>query len=87
LVKVDFVADAAVEEVAFEVLLPDGLRFYSGGQALPERSFQWRGKLDAGSNPIPIAVKGESPGRYHVIAHATGPDLDVVQDVVIEVTS
>jgi len=87
LVKVDFVADAPVDDVAFEVLLPDGLRFYSRGQALPEHSFQWRGKLAAGSNPIPIAVKGERPGTYHVIAHATGPDLDVMQDVVIEVTS
>jgi hypothetical protein len=87
LVKVDFVADAPVDDVAFEVLLPDGLRFYSRGEALPEHSFQWRGKLAAGSNPIPIAVKGERPGTYHVIAHATGPDLDVVQDVVIEVTS
>src|SRR5262249_55525623 len=73
LVKVDFVADAAVDDVNFEVLLPDGLRFFSGGQALAERSFQWRGKLAVGSNPIPIAVKGEHPGTYHVIAHATGP--------------
>jgi hypothetical protein len=87
LVKVDFVADAPVDDVAFEVLLPDGLRFYSRGEALPEHSFQWHGKLVAGSNPIPIAVKGERPGTYHVIAHATGPDLDVVQDVIIEVTS
>ncbi|HJZ86023.1 MAG TPA: zf-HC2 domain-containing protein, partial [Polyangia bacterium] len=44
LVKVDFVADAAIDEVRFEILLPDGLRFYSGGRELAERSFQWQGR-------------------------------------------
>jgi hypothetical protein len=87
LVKVDFVADAAIEDVQFEVLLPDGLRFYAGGQPLERRSFSWQGRLAAGSNPIPIAVQGSRPGRYRVIAHASGADLDVVHEVIIEVTS
>jgi hypothetical protein len=87
LVKVDFVADAPVEEVQFEVLLPDGLRFYSGGHELAERSFQWKGALQAGSNAIPIAVKGERPGRYRLVAHATGASLDVLHEVVLEVTT
>lgn len=87
LVKVDFVAAKAVEDVRFEVLLPDGLRFFSEGHMLTVRSFQWRGRLEQGSNPIPIAVKGPRAGRFHLIAHAVGPGLDVTQNVILEVTA
>jgi anti-sigma factor RsiW len=87
LVKIDFVAERAVDEVQFEITLPDGLRFYSGGQELAERSFRWNGKLMAGSNPIPVAVKGPRAGRFRVIAHATGAEHDVTHEVLLEVTS
>jgi hypothetical protein len=87
LVKIDFVAEKAIDDVAFEITLPDGLRFVSGGQELAERTFRFQGKLDAGSNPIPIAVRGPHAGRYKVIAHAIGSSLDVTQEVVLEVTS
>jgi anti-sigma factor RsiW len=87
LVKIDFVAERAVEEVTFEVTLPDGLRFFARGEEIPERSFRWSGKLVSGSNPIPIAVKGPRAGRYRVIAHAVGDQLDVTHEVVLEVTS
>jgi hypothetical protein len=86
LVKIDFASAKAIDDVDFEILLPDGLHFFSGGQELAERTFQWRAKLGAGSNVVPIAVKGSHPGRYRVIAHATGRDLDVSQEVVLEVT-
>lgn len=87
LVKVDFVAQKAIEDVAFEITLPDGLRFVSGGQQLAERTFRFQGRLNAGDNSIPIAVKGPRAGRYKVIAHAIGPALDVTQEVVLEVTT
>jgi hypothetical protein len=45
------------------------------------------GKLAAGSNPIPIAVKGPRAGRYKLIAHAIGTELDVTQEVTLEVTT
>ena len=32
LVKIDFVADEDIDDVAFEITLPDGLRFVSGGE-------------------------------------------------------
>jgi hypothetical protein len=86
LVKVDFVAEEAIDGVAFEITLPDGLRFVSGGRELAERTFRFEGKLVAGSNPVPIAVKGPRPGRYSLIAHAIGPSLDVTQQVTLEVT-
>jgi hypothetical protein len=87
LVKIDFVAEKSIDDVAFEITLPDGLRFVSGGEQLAERTFRFQGKLAAGSNPIPIAVKGPHAGRYTVIAHAIGQDLDVTQQVVLEVTT
>ena len=87
LVKVDFVAAQAIEDVAFEITLPDGLRFVSGGELLAERSFRFQGKLAPGSNPIPIAVKGPRAGRYKLIAHAIGSELDVTQEVLLEVTT
>jgi anti-sigma factor RsiW len=87
LVKIDFVAAEDIDDVAFEITLPDGLRFVSGGNELAERTFRFQGKLAAGSNPIPIAVRGPRAGRYKVIAHAIGSALDVTQEVVLEVTS
>ena len=87
LVKIDFVAEKAIDDVAFEITLPDGLRFVGGGTELAERTFRFQGKLAAGSNPIPVAVKGPRKGRYKVIAHAIGASLDVTQEVVLEVTT
>jgi hypothetical protein len=87
LVKIDFVAERTIDDVAFELTLPDGLRFYSGGQQLVERSVRWQGRLNVGSNLIPVAVKGPRAGRYRVIAHAIGADLDVTHEVWLEVTT
>lgn len=67
-IKLAFAAEVAVEDVTFEVKLPDGLSFWSDGQRLAERSFRWPGRLDAGENIIPIAVRGDRPGRYPVLA-------------------
>jgi len=87
LVKIDFVAERSVDEVQFEIMLPDGLRFFSHGHELAERTFRWKGRLESGSNPLPIAVKGPRPGRYRVIAHAVGDELDVTHEVILEVVS
>lgn len=87
LVKIDFASEKAIDDVNFEVVLPEGLHFYSGGQELSARSFQWQGKLSSGSNVVPIAVKGSRAGRYRLVAHATGRDLDVSEEVVLEVTT
>jgi hypothetical protein len=67
-IKLAFTAEVAVEDVTFEVTLPDGLNFWSSGQALAERTFRWPGRLEAGENLIPIAVRGDRPGRYRVSA-------------------
>lgn len=67
-IKLAFAAEVAVEDVTFEVTLPEGLAFWSHGKRLDERTFRWPGRLDAGENLIPIAVRGDRPGRYPVVA-------------------
>ena len=67
-IKLAFTAEVAVEDVTFEVTLPEGLHFWSGGERLAERTFRWPGRLEAGENLVPIAVRGDRPGRYPVVA-------------------
>ena len=67
-VKLAFAAEVAVEDVTFEVTLPEGLAFWSQGKQLDERTFRWPGRLEAGENLIPIAVRTNCPGRYPVVA-------------------
>ncbi len=85
-VKIDFVAEQPVEDVAFAVSLPDGLHFVSGGRELPDREFRWRGALEKGENDIPVAVRGAKAGRYRIEARAVGDGVAAAHQVVLEVT-
>jgi len=85
-IKLDFTADVAVEEADFQVSLPEGLWFFADGEDLPLRSFAWTQPLSAGSNVIPVAVRGYKPGRYLVTAQARAGDHIIEHDVVLEVT-
>jgi hypothetical protein len=85
-IKLDFTVDVAVEQADFQVSLPEGLSFWADGEELPLRSFQWTQALSAGSNVIPIAVRGAKPGRYRVTAEARAGDQRIEHDVVLEVT-
>ena len=67
-IRLAFSAEVAVEDVTFEVTLPEGLAFWSSGKRLDERTFRWPGRLEAGENLVPIAVRGDRPGRYPVVA-------------------
>lgn len=84
--KIEFTVEAAVEDADFQVSLPEGLVFWHDGQPLPERSFAWRQPLFEGSNVVPVAVRGQRPGRYTVSARARMGGVEVVHDVVLEVT-
>jgi hypothetical protein len=86
-VQLDFVTDDAVSDVEFEVTLPSGLQFIDAGRPLLERTLSWRGSLATGSNPIPLAVRGDKPGRYRVVAHARGPGLEVRHNIMLEVVA
>ena len=85
-IKLNFSADVAVENAEFMVSLPEGLTFWADGEALPQRSFGWTQPLNAGDNVIPIAVRGERPGRYRVTASAVVGGERVEHEVLLEVT-
>lgn len=84
-IKLAFSAEVAVEDVTFQVTLPEGLCFWSGGQRLTERSFRWPGRLEAGENLVPIAVRGDRPGRYPVLAAVEVGGRVLEQRVVMDV--
>lgn len=84
-IRVNFSAEITIEDVQFEVTLPDGLRFWSRGERLADRSFTWRGRLSQGDNLFPIAVRGERAGRYHVKAAALVDGRRIEHDVVLDV--
>jgi hypothetical protein len=86
MVRIDFVVDQAVDDVEFVVVLPSGLSFVSEGQVLPDREFRWRGRLEPGSNLVPVAVRGERAGRYVVAARVRGGEVNAEHKVVLEVT-
>ena len=77
----------AIDDVEFAIKLPEGLHFVSEGRELPDREFRWHGRLDQGSNPIPIAVRGRRAGHYTLVAHAIGRDVSAEHKVVLEVRS
>ncbi len=84
-IKLDFSADVAVESADFEVSLPEGLAFWADGEELPQRSFKWTQALSAGENVIPIAVRGQRPGRYRVTARAQVGGEQIEHEVVLQV--
>ena len=84
-IRLNFSADVAVESADLKVSLPEGLAFWADGTALPQRSFEWTQPLQAGDNVIPIAVRGQRPGRYRVAATALIGGEQIEHDVVLEV--
>jgi hypothetical protein len=84
-IHLTFTAEVLLNDVDFSVTLPDGLSFWSEGVRLAERSFSWRGRLAAGENALPIAVRGDRPGRYCVKAVARASGHEVEHEVFLEV--
>jgi hypothetical protein len=84
-IKLNFAASVDVADVDFEVELPEGLYFWSGGQKLAERVFRWPGELRAGDNLIPVAVRGERPGLFRVKARAVAAGQTVEHEILLDV--
>jgi hypothetical protein len=84
-IRLSFSAAVDIEDVNFEVKLPEGLSFWNRGERLAEHSFRWPGRLAAGENQFPIAVRGERPGLYHVTARAELGGEVVEQEILLEV--
>lgn len=85
-IRLDLSAEVAVQRAEIQVRLPAGLVFWSDGQALAERTYQWTQPLAAGENQIPIAVRGQRPGRYRVMVSALAGGEWIEHEVLLQVT-
>jgi hypothetical protein len=85
-VRLNLSADVAVADARIRITLPAGLSFWSDGQALAQRDFEWSQPLTAGDNEIPIAVRGQQAGRYRIAVDAMVGGQRVEDTVLIEVT-
>ncbi len=85
MVRINLSADVAVASADIRVSLPPGLVFWADGHALPERFFAWSQPLQAGGNDIPVAVRGERPGRYRMIVVARIGAAELEHEVTLEV--
>ena len=84
-VRVNLSSNVAVQSAQIRISLPEGLVFWADGQALPQRSFEWTQPLAAGDNDIPIAVRGQHPGRYRMTVSARMGNEQVEHEVLLEV--
>ncbi|MDH5675050.1 MAG: hypothetical protein OEZ06_23170 [Myxococcales bacterium] len=84
-VELNFSVDSAVAAAQLSVRLPEGLSFFSQGEVLLDRDFHWIAPLEAGDNPLPIAVVGTRPGRHRLMATATVAGEVVVHELILDV--
>lgn len=84
-VRFEFRSEVEVQDVTFNVSLPDGLHFYSEGELLEERAFEWVAELEEGETQIPVAVRGAEPGRYRVTATALVDGEEIINEVILHV--
>ncbi len=87
MIRFNLTADVAVESARIRVSLPQGLVFWSDGRVLPQPALEWTQPLAAGDNDIPIAVRGERPGRYRMTVSALVGGERVEHEVLLEVTA
>jgi hypothetical protein len=82
---VNLSAEVEVADAHIRVELPEGLAFWSDGEALNQRHFEWTQPLRAGDNEIPIAVRGLKPGRYRMTVSALIGSERVEDEVLLQV--
>ena len=84
-VRLNLSAEVAVESALIRVTLPPELAFWVDGHELPLRAFEWTQPLRSGDNEIPIAVRGQRPGRYRIAVSARIGAERVEDEVFLEV--
>ncbi|HEY2031019.1 MAG TPA: hypothetical protein VGH20_17600 [Myxococcales bacterium] len=84
-VRVNLSAEVEVQDAQIRVELPEGLAFWSDGEQLGQRQFEWTQALHAGDNEIPIAVRGLRPGRYRMTVSALIGSERVTDEVELQV--
>lgn len=85
-VRLNLSADAPVEAAHIRVSLPSGLTFWAEGRELDARDLEWSQPLQAGDNEIPIAVRGQRPGRYRIAVLTRVDGQRIEDEVLLEVT-
>lgn len=85
-VRLNLAADAPVDAAHIRVSLPPGLAFWADGQALASRELSWSQPLEPGDNEIPIAVRGQQPGRYRIGVAADVGGQRIQEEILLEVT-
>jgi hypothetical protein len=84
-VRVNLSAEVEVADAQIRVELPEGLAFWSDGEELRQKRFEWTQSLRAGDNEIPIAVRGLRPGRYRMTVSALIGSERVEDEVFLQV--
>ncbi|HEX4384138.1 MAG TPA: hypothetical protein VH083_14360 [Myxococcales bacterium] len=84
-VRVNLSAEVEVADAQIRVELPEGLAFWSDGEELNQRHFEWPQALHPGDNEIPIAVRGLKPGRYRMTVSALIGSERVQEEVFLQV--
>jgi hypothetical protein len=76
-VNIGFDVAQNVEDVTFQVDLPEGLQFVDDKhQPLLAQSVSWKGSLKTGKTVVPIVVRGVQPGKWTIEAYVRkGPML------------
>jgi hypothetical protein len=85
-VRLTLSADGPVEAARIRVSLPPGLSFWAEGRELAQRDFEWTQALITGDNEIPIAVRGQRPGRYRIGVETRIGGERIEDEIMIEVT-
>ena len=85
-VRLNLSAEARVDAAWIRISLPPGLTFWAEGRELAVRDFEWTQPLEAGDNEIPIAVRGQRPGRYRIAVDARIGGQRIEDEVLLEVT-
>ena len=69
-VNIGFDVAQNVEDVTFQIDLPEGLQFVDDQQQpLLAQSVSWKGSLKSGKTVVPIVVRGVQPGKWTIEAY------------------
>lgn len=87
-VNIGFDVAESVEDVTFQVDLPEGLRFIDDKrQPMLAQSVSWKGSLVEGKTVIPVVVRGVRPGRWEIEAYVRKGPMTRKTTIVLPVES
>jgi hypothetical protein len=83
-VKLVYESEYDVDDVDFDIVLPEGLVFYSDHPEIAEkRTISWAGILKKGRNEIPFVVKSVELGNWRIDASAQFGDKVLAHEIIV----